>query len=619
MSTYRYRGDLKTTGDQLRLRDGGSEQNKKPVEIKAEGNDTELILSSPKNTSLAGMDEDAAGKKIDEIVGVKATQTLQNKSIDADNNTISELELDNLKDGVLIDSVELVELETDNLGDSTGNHIPADADDTMLLSALAIKTYVDARDAEQDEAIETTFNPDNSDLTDTNVQDAIDTLANSEVTGDELSTTGGGNLTANRVITLRDNPIIPGSEYVKIPAGDTSSRPDPASQAMMRYNTDTDQIEKYDGTEWAQVGGGGLEVVLASTDISPAEVSTHYLVDTSSSARIITLPDSTSLSSADTKKAVVRITDIGENSETNNITINASGSDVIKMDGVAAASQLIFDVNGTWIQLALNGTTWYVDDVFWNNISDDTVTSVYLGANYYNKSELNGGQLDNRYYTETEIDNKLSLKYDASNPAGYETPSQLNTRDTNNRARANHTGTQLANTISDFSTAVAANSAVAANTAKVSADGSIDTHSDVDTTTIAPAAGQALVWNGTNWVPGSSGLEIKSPAAGTISASISSHYVLDTSSGAYTITLPDSASLSSGETKGAVIRIVDSGNNADVNNIVINASGSDDILLGKSYDSGSIIIDNTLTFDVPGTWIQLVLSGSRWVVEGVFI
>jgi hypothetical protein len=51
--------------------------------------------------------------------------------------------------------------------------------------------------------------------------------------------------------------------------------------------------------------------------------------------------------------------------------------------------------------------------------------------------------------------------------ANFETTTQLNTRDTNNRARANHTGTQLANTISDFDTAVAANSAVAANTAKV--------------------------------------------------------------------------------------------------------------------------------------------------------
>lgn len=49
----------------------------------------------------------------------------------------------------------------------------------------------------------------------------------------------------------------------------------------------------------------------------------------------------------------------------------------------------------------------------------------------------------------------------------YEKTPQLNTRDTNNRNRANHTGTQLANTISDFQTTVSANSNVTANTAKV--------------------------------------------------------------------------------------------------------------------------------------------------------
>ena len=43
--------------------------------------------------------------------------------------------------------------------------------------------------------------------------------------------------------------------------------------------------------------------------------------------------------------------------------------------------------------------------------------------------------------------------------------------------------------------------AIAINTAKVSADGSVDTHSDVDTSTVAPTNGQALIWDGANWVP----------------------------------------------------------------------------------------------------------------------
>jgi hypothetical protein len=76
-----------------------------------------------------------------------------------------------------------------------------------------------------------------------------------------------------------------------------------------------------------------------------------------------------------------------------------------------------------------------------------------------------------------------------NNDEGFETPTQLNARDTANRSRANHTGTQAISTvdglqtaldgkaatshthtasnITDFNTAVAANSAVTANTAKV--------------------------------------------------------------------------------------------------------------------------------------------------------
>lgn len=52
--------------------------------------------------------------------------------------------------------------------------------------------------------------------------------------------------------------------------------------------------------------------------------------------------------------------------------------------------------------------------------------------------------------------------------SGVATGATANDTDANLKARANHTGTQTASTISDFATAVATNSAVAANTAKVS-------------------------------------------------------------------------------------------------------------------------------------------------------
>ncbi len=76
------------------------------------------------------------------------------------------------------------------------------------------------------------------------------------------------------------------------------------------------------------------------------------------------------------------------------------------------------------------------------------------------KAQVNLGNVDDTsdlnkpISTATQV--ALNAKYDASNPNNYETPTQLNARDTANRSRANHTGTQLTSTISDFSSATLA-------------------------------------------------------------------------------------------------------------------------------------------------------------------
>jgi len=74
------------------------------------------------------------------------------------------------------------------------------------------------------------------------------------------------------------------------------------------------------------------------------------------------------------------------------------------------------------------------------------------------KADVGLGNVDNtsdlNKPVSTATQNALNLKYDASNPNGYETPAQLNTRDSNNRNRSNHTGTQLASTISNFAATV---------------------------------------------------------------------------------------------------------------------------------------------------------------------
>lgn len=83
--------------------------------------------------------------------------------------------------------------------------------------------------------------------------------------------------------------------------------------------------------------------------------------------------------------------------------------------------------------------------------------------------EVDAGVNTEKYINSTTFNNagKWNTKYDASNPNGFETASQLNTRDSNNRNRANHSGTQLSSTISDIQSAITNNSSVVANTAKI--------------------------------------------------------------------------------------------------------------------------------------------------------
>lgn len=61
-----------------------------------------------------------------------------------------------------------------------------------------------------------------------------------------------------------------------------------------------------------------------------------------------------------------------------------------------------------------------------------------------------------QYLTQTEGD---GLYYSITNPSNFETPAQLDVRDTNNRARANHTGVQPINTLTQFDALLGAGNA----------------------------------------------------------------------------------------------------------------------------------------------------------------
>ena len=84
------------------------------------------------------------------------------------------------------------------------------------------------------------------------------------------------------------NPTFGGTEFMLIPKGTTAQRPVVPVNGEMRYNTDTEQFEGYQGGAWGQLGGGatgggGDEVFVENA----RTVTTNYTLSTNKSAESV--------------------------------------------------------------------------------------------------------------------------------------------------------------------------------------------------------------------------------------------------------------------------------------------------------------------------------------------
>jgi hypothetical protein len=56
---------------------------------------------------------------------------------------------------------------------------------------------------------------------------------------------------------VNGSDVVYDSEVVRVSANTTQNRPFPPVVGMLRFNTDDDTFEGYDGTIWGPIGGGG--------------------------------------------------------------------------------------------------------------------------------------------------------------------------------------------------------------------------------------------------------------------------------------------------------------------------------------------------------------------------
>ena len=170
-------GDLTVNGDTtsvntetLDVEDANITINKGGTQASADAGNAGLTVEMSDATDVElGYDSTTASKMAlgevgsqSEIITATHAQTVSNKTIDADNNTISNLEVDNLKTGVLSTDLDVA---VDN------NNIPG---------SQAVKDYVAARVAEKDDASEITYTPADGtdyDVVPTHVDGALDELA----------------------------------------------------------------------------------------------------------------------------------------------------------------------------------------------------------------------------------------------------------------------------------------------------------------------------------------------------------------------------------------------------------------------------------------------------------
>jgi len=297
----------------------------------------------------------------DTLVGLATSDTLTNKTIDVDNNTLSNVEVDNLKSGVLDTDISSV----------------SGSDDT-LASAKAIKTYVDSQVTAQDLDATTDSGTIAIDLDSETLTiaggEGIDTSASSNtitIAGEDASTSNKGVASfssdnfavSSGAVTIKDNGVILATEttgdYVQNITGGTGI--DSTGATSGENIAHTLSIDLNELTTETTIADDDFIAMVDATDSGSGKITFENLEDAifaSVSGDIQIAEDGTATIQAN---SVALSTDTTGNyiatisGTSNEIEVSGSGS-----EGATATIGLPDDVT-IGGNLTVNGTTTTID------------------------------------------------------------------------------------------------------------------------------------------------------------------------------------------------------------------------------------------------------------------
>lgn len=85
-------------------------------------------------------------------------------------------------------------------------------------------------------------------------------------TSNQIDIANGSGVGGNPVFSISDNPIMPGTASMIPPKGSTAQRPGAPVEGQMRYNTDLNALEVYEGSAWDQLSGGVVDTVTGTAN-----------------------------------------------------------------------------------------------------------------------------------------------------------------------------------------------------------------------------------------------------------------------------------------------------------------------------------------------------------------